>query len=57
MHVYCIFFSWISHPRFPAIIQTVREDYRISLETLNEVNDVLALFKGTHNFHNFTSGK
>ncbi|XP_022185219.1 tRNA pseudouridine synthase A isoform X2 [Nilaparvata lugens] len=32
-------------------------DYRISKETLDKVNHIIAQFKGTHNFHNFTSKK
>lgn len=31
--------------------------YRMNSETLAELNSVLSLFKGTRNFHNFTSGK
>uniref|UniRef100_A0A8C5QUG9 Pseudouridylate synthase 1 homolog n=1 Tax=Leptobrachium leishanense TaxID=445787 RepID=A0A8C5QUG9_9ANUR len=31
--------------------------FRLSQETLNRVNELLALYKGTHNFHNFTSQK
>ncbi|XP_070618677.1 pseudouridylate synthase 1 homolog isoform X2 [Erythrolamprus reginae] len=33
------------------------EKYRLSAETLVAVNDLLACYKGTHNFHNFTSQK
>ncbi|XP_029645099.1 tRNA pseudouridine synthase A isoform X2 [Octopus sinensis] len=32
-------------------------DYRIEESKLEELNSVLSLFKGTHNFHNFTSGR
>ncbi|EZA52822.1 hypothetical protein DMN91_001883 [Ooceraea biroi] len=30
-------------------------DYRLSPESLNELNSILKLMEGTHNFHNFTS--
>ena len=33
------------------------EDYRITPEIVKEFRDVLSIFKGTHNFHNYTSGK
>ncbi|XP_053414657.1 pseudouridylate synthase 1 homolog [Nycticebus coucang] len=33
------------------------EIYRLSPETLQRVNRLLAYYKGTHNFHNFTSQK
>jgi tRNA pseudouridine38-40 synthase len=33
------------------------ESYRLSPETLQQVNRLLACYKGTHNFHNFTSQK
>lgn len=33
------------------------ETYRLSAETLRRVNRLLARYKGTHNFHNFTSQK
>ncbi|XP_066116962.1 pseudouridylate synthase 1 homolog isoform X2 [Saccopteryx bilineata] len=33
------------------------EAYRLSAETLRRVNQLLACYKGTHNFHNFTSQK
>ncbi|KAK2491002.1 hypothetical protein MC885_012810 [Smutsia gigantea] len=33
------------------------ETYRLSAETLQHVNRLLACYKGTHNFHNFTSQK
>ncbi|XP_027699865.1 tRNA pseudouridine synthase A isoform X2 [Vombatus ursinus] len=33
------------------------ERYRLSPETLEKVNQLLAGYKGTHNFHNFTSQK
>ncbi|XP_005403028.1 PREDICTED: tRNA pseudouridine synthase A, mitochondrial isoform X2 [Chinchilla lanigera] len=33
------------------------ETYRLSAETLQQVNRLLACYQGTHNFHNFTSQK
>ncbi|NXP88409.1 TRUA synthase, partial [Passerina amoena] len=33
------------------------ELYRLDRETLERVNQLLACYKGTHNFHNFTSQK
>ncbi|XP_015099247.2 pseudouridylate synthase 1 homolog isoform X1 [Vicugna pacos] len=33
------------------------ETYRLSADTLRHVNRLLACYKGTHNFHNFTSQK
>ncbi|XP_054095126.1 pseudouridylate synthase 1 homolog isoform X4 [Callithrix jacchus] len=33
------------------------ETYRLSAETLQQVNRLLACYEGTHNFHNFTSQK
>ncbi|XP_075754518.1 pseudouridylate synthase 1 homolog isoform X3 [Pelodiscus sinensis] len=33
------------------------ETYQLSKETLEKVNKLLACYKGTHNFHNFTSQK
>uniref|UniRef100_A0A2K5J6E9 Pseudouridine synthase I TruA alpha/beta domain-containing protein n=1 Tax=Colobus angolensis palliatus TaxID=336983 RepID=A0A2K5J6E9_COLAP len=33
------------------------ETYRLGAETLRQVNRLLACYKGTHNFHNFTSQK
>lgn len=37
--------------------ETQDESFRLSQETLNRVNELLSLYKGTHNFHNFTSQK
>ncbi|CAH2330223.1 tRNA pseudouridine synthase A, mitochondrial [Pelobates cultripes] len=37
--------------------ETQEESFRLSQETLGRVNELLALYKGTHNFHNFTSQK
>ncbi|XP_072323197.1 pseudouridylate synthase 1 homolog [Scyliorhinus torazame] len=33
------------------------KEYRLSSDALRHVNSLLASYKGTHNFHNFTSGK
>nr|XP_045012591.1 tRNA pseudouridine synthase A isoform X2 [Jaculus jaculus] len=33
------------------------ERYRLSTDTLQQVNRLLSCYKGTHNFHNFTSQK
>lgn len=33
------------------------ETFRLSVETLQRVNRLLACYKGTHNFHNYTSQK
>lgn len=33
------------------------ESYRITEDRIGEVNKVLSLYKGCHNYHNFTSGK
>ncbi|XP_064463489.1 pseudouridylate synthase 1 homolog isoform X2 [Ornithodoros turicata] len=41
-----------AHPNVAASIE-----YRISGERLEEANRILSLYKGCHNFHNFTSGK
>ncbi|XP_068510331.1 LOW QUALITY PROTEIN: pseudouridylate synthase 1 homolog [Anas acuta] len=35
----------------------LEEAYRLNNETLERVNKLLACYKGTHNFHNFTSQK
>lgn len=31
--------------------------FRMDSATIDRVNDILAFFKGTHNYHNFTSGR
>lgn len=31
--------------------------FRVVSETLDRVNSLLSIFKGTHNYHNFTSGR
>ncbi|KAM9330870.1 pseudouridylate synthase 1 homolog [Gastrophryne carolinensis] len=33
------------------------ESFRLGQDTLDRVNELLSLYKGTHNFHNFTSQK
>lgn len=33
----------------------ISEDYRVPADVVQKVNDVLKMFEGTHNFHNFTS--
>lgn len=35
---------------------TVTDNYRVTDEVLTRVNEILQLYVGTHNFHNFTSG-
>lgn len=42
---------------FQSIEEITTEKYRITDEKLKEINEMLAVYKGTHNFHNFTSGK
>ncbi|XP_022080897.1 tRNA pseudouridine synthase A, mitochondrial-like isoform X2 [Acanthaster planci] len=42
---------------FEPVEEITTESYRITAEKLTEVKDLLALYPGTHNFHNFTSGK
>lgn len=37
--------------------EIVTESYRITADVRQQVSDILNLFTGTHNFHNFTSGK
>ena len=31
--------------------------YRVDNQLIDKLNELLAIYKGTHNFHNFTSGK
>lgn len=40
---------------FASVNQTTNTSYRISSEVLTEVNSLLAIYKGTRNYHNFTS--
>jgi tRNA pseudouridine38-40 synthase len=42
---------------FAPVETLVTEDYRITEEVRERVGEILSMFKGTHNFHNFTSGK
>lgn len=39
------------------VSEVTREDYKVSPETLKAFNSILEGYLGTHNFHNFTSGK
>jgi tRNA pseudouridine38-40 synthase len=32
-------------------------EYRVTSKILDEVNSLLSVFKGTRNYHNFTSGR
>ncbi|KAK3599424.1 hypothetical protein CHS0354_036442 [Potamilus streckersoni] len=41
---------------FAPVEKFLMDEYRTTPEILNRVNEILKLFKGTHNFHNFTSG-
>uniref|UniRef100_A0A0K0F3U0 Pseudouridylate synthase 1 homolog n=1 Tax=Strongyloides venezuelensis TaxID=75913 RepID=A0A0K0F3U0_STRVS len=40
---------------FAPLDELTKEDYRISEERLKEINDILNIYKGTHNFFNYTS--
>ena len=42
---------------FADSINDVSHEYRSPPETLLRVDQLLGMYKGTHNFHNFTSGK
>ncbi|ESO05692.1 hypothetical protein HELRODRAFT_154673 [Helobdella robusta] len=42
---------------FAPMNETVCESYRITKDVLTHLQDILNCFCGTHNFHNFTSGK
>ncbi|XP_074641522.1 pseudouridylate synthase 1 homolog [Tubulanus polymorphus] len=44
---------------FTPVEEMVLQSFRLEdpEKTIAKVNEVLALYKGTHNFHNFTSGK
>lgn len=35
--------------------EPISEDYRVPTGVIQKVNDVLKMFEGTHNYHNFTS--
>ena len=40
---------------FGPVDEVISSSYRVTSEIIEEVNKVLGLFKGTKNFHNFTS--
>jgi tRNA pseudouridine38-40 synthase len=40
---------------FAPIEEIVTREYRMGTDIHEALNETLALFKGTHNFHNFTS--
>lgn len=42
---------------FANSIKDVKHEYRIQPEMVERVGQLLGMYKGTHNFHNFTSGK
>lgn len=42
---------------FAPVDQVTNSDYRISTEVVAELKEILATYKGTHNFHNFTARK
>lgn len=42
---------------FAHSLADLNHKHRMSPETVVQVNKLLGMFKGTHNFHNFTSGK
>lgn len=42
---------------FCPVEEILQENYRASDEVMKRVNEILSKFVGTHNFHNFTSGK
>ncbi|XP_078588267.1 pseudouridylate synthase 1 homolog [Branchiostoma floridae x Branchiostoma japonicum] len=37
--------------------EETEQDFRATDDIMEKVNDVLSAYRGTHNFHNFTSGK
>lgn len=39
------------------LLQMTNEKFRITTESLNKLRTTLKLYKGTHNFHNFTARK
>ncbi|XP_067656614.1 pseudouridylate synthase 1 homolog [Haliotis asinina] len=41
---------------FAPLAKFITAEYRITEDIINEVNRILSMYKGTHNFHNFTSG-
>ena len=42
---------------FAPIEELVTREYRLPLDVHETLNATLSLFKGTHNYHNFTSRK
>lgn len=42
---------------FAPVEKFVTKDYRATGDIMQRVNEVLGMYVGTHNFHNFTSGK
>ncbi|KAK7077696.1 tRNA pseudouridine synthase 1 [Halocaridina rubra] len=42
---------------FAPLEEITKEDYRITSEVLEQLRTTLKLYKGTHNFHNFTARK
>ncbi|XP_045584791.1 pseudouridylate synthase 1 homolog isoform X1 [Procambarus clarkii] len=42
---------------FAPLTEIMNEDYRITPEVLEQLKATLELYKGTHNFHNFTARK
>ncbi|GAB6024911.1 hypothetical protein CHUAL_010016 [Chamberlinius hualienensis] len=42
---------------FAPVTEITTEDYRINESVIQEVNEILKRFKGTHNLWNFTSGR
>lgn len=43
--------------KIKAVERKHREDFRISTERLDKIKEILKIYEGTHNFHNFTLGK
>ncbi|XP_046551411.1 tRNA pseudouridine synthase A-like [Haliotis rubra] len=41
---------------FAPLKKFITAEYRITDDIIKEVNRILTMYKGTHNFHNFTSG-
>lgn len=45
----------LSSPIRVSPLQPVDHTYRVPPERITELNELLAIYKGTHNFYNFTS--
>lgn len=43
--------------KIKAVERRHREEFRISAERLAKIREILKIYEGTHNFHNFTLGK